>query len=210
MTEQEIGRRQEFRRMVVISAAVHLLGLGLAVSQPAPRRVALPQVISIELVPDPGKPTEKVRPSAPKPKPRKPKKIVLPAKPREPVPAREAAKKPERRKEVFLDEAPKEEKSLEDLLADFRQEQGEQESPAPPPSPLQTAVASTPGATTGIQISPEVAMAIWHPASIFRIIPTTTKPNPPKVRDGKPQVFDSDVRFWPKADLPVGSTWTAY
>lgn len=143
--------------MVVISAAVHLFGLGLAVSQPAPRRVALPQVISVSLVPDPGKPAEKARPSPPKPKPRKPKKIVLPAKPRDSVPAREAAKKPERRKEVFLDEAPKEEKSLEDLLADFRQERGEQESPAPTPSPVQTAVAPTPGATSGFRISPEVA-----------------------------------------------------
>ncbi len=143
--------------MVAISAAVHLFGLGLAVSQPAPRVGALPQVISVSLVPDPGKPAEKVRASPPKPKPRKPKKTVLPAKPRDPLPSSEAAKKPERRKEVFLDPAPVEEKSLEDLLADFRQERGEQESPAPPPAPLRTAVAPTAGAATGVQISPEVA-----------------------------------------------------
>jgi len=159
-TEQEVGRRSEFRRMVAISVVLHLCGLGLAVARPAPRLVAPPQVISVELVADPEKPRSQARP-APAPKPRRPKKTVLPAKPREPKKKREAAKQPPRRKEVFLDPAPKEEKSLDDLLSEFREERGESTS-TPAPEPVRTAAATpTPGATsgaaTGVRISPELA-----------------------------------------------------
>lgn len=140
--------------MVVVSTVVHLGALGLAVSAPAPRAVAPPQVIAVELVADPSKPKSAARPSPPKPRAPKPAKTVLPAKPRGPQPA----KQPERRKEVFLDPAPKQEKSLEDLLADFREEQGEPSpAPATTPEPVQTAAVPTPGAATGVRVSPEVA-----------------------------------------------------
>ena len=139
--------------MVAVSLVVHAGALGLAVSSPAPRAVAPPQVIAVELVSDPSKPAPRARPSPPKPRAPKPQKTVLPAKPRGPSPP-----KPERRKEVFLDPAPKQEKSLEDLLADFRDEEGEPSpAPAPPPEPIQTAAIATPGAARGLRVSPEVA-----------------------------------------------------
>lgn len=140
--------------MVVVSMLVHVGALGLAVSAPAPRAVAPPQVISVELVADPSKPAAPARLSPPKPKIRKPKKTVLPAKPSQPKPAKP---KPERRREVFLDPAPKTEKSLEDLLAEMREEQGEP-TPAPSPAPTKTAAAPSPSAPSGIgqPVSPEL------------------------------------------------------
>lgn len=153
--EIDARRRREFRRMVVVSVVVHAGALGLAVSSPAPRAVAPPQVISVELVADPSKPA---RPSPPKPAVRQPTKTVLPAQPRQELPKpKPAAPKPEPRKEVFLDPAPKQEKSLEDLLADFREEQGES-APAAAPQPTRTAAVPTPGAAAGTgRVSPEVA-----------------------------------------------------
>jgi len=157
----ESGRRKDFRRMVVVSAVLHVFALGLAVSRPAPHIVAPPQVIAVELVSDPSrpaKPAPSARPTPPRPKPKpKPAKTVLPAKPRGPKP--EAKPRPERRKEVFLDPTEKQEKSLDDLLADFREEQGEPTpTPAPAPEPVRTASAApSPGASTGARIPPEVA-----------------------------------------------------
>jgi outer membrane biosynthesis protein TonB len=155
--ELDARRRREFRRMVVISVVVHASALGLAVSNPAPRAVAPPQVISVALVSDPTK-RAPVRPSPPRPAVPKQTKTVLPAQPRQEVPKPKPAAKPEPRKEIFPDPAPKEEKSLEDLLADFREEQGEP-APQPPAQPVQTAAAvPTPGSATGSgRVSPEVA-----------------------------------------------------
>jgi outer membrane biosynthesis protein TonB len=62
--------------------------------------------------------------------------------------------KPVERKEVVIDPAPKQEKDLDDLLADFREEQGE---PAPAAAPA-TAAVPTPGVPGGTaRVSPEVA-----------------------------------------------------
>ena len=147
--------------MVALSSVLHVFALGLAVARPAPYVMAPPQVIAVELVADPSrpapsKPVAAVRPLAPKPRP-KPAKTVLPAKPRGPKP--EAKPRKERQKEVFLDPAPKEEKSLEDLLADFREEQGEPKpAPAPAAKPVRTAAAApSAGSATGVRIPPEVA-----------------------------------------------------
>jgi outer membrane biosynthesis protein TonB len=140
--------------MVVISMMVHASALGLAVARPAPRGMALPQAISVELVADPTRPA---RPSKPKPAARKPDKTVLPAHPQQ-EPKPKPAPKPEPRKEVFLDPAPKQEKSLDDLLKDMREEQGEAPPEAPAETPVETAVVPTPGAAAGTgRVSPEVA-----------------------------------------------------
>jgi len=153
----ESRRRREFRRMVVVSAVLHLSALGVAVSRPAPRAIAAPAAISVELVSDPTKPSRPaaaVRPPAPAPKP-KPAKKVLPARPTQPKPKAQPKPAPER-KEVVIEPKPKQEKSLEDLLADFREEQGESAPPAA--SPTATAAVPTPGAPGGTaRVSPEVA-----------------------------------------------------
>lgn len=152
--------------MVVISAGLHLAALGVAVVRPAPGALPAPaSVISVELVADPTarpaapKPKPQVaavRPPAPKPPP-KPAKTVLPAKPTQPKPRAKPEPAPER-KEVVIDPAPKEEKSLEDLLADFREEQGETAPPAPTPGATTTAAVPAAGAAGGTaRVSPEVA-----------------------------------------------------
>lgn len=161
--------------MLWISAALHVGFLCMALVTSAPSSVSPPAVISVELVADPTaartqtarvappKPTPKAAapkpepvPEPPKPKP-KPAKTLLPAKPSEPKPAPRAEKAPAPREEVVLDPR-KEEKSLDDLLADFREEQGEPE-PAPAAAPAtRTAAVPVPGARGGTgRVSPEVA-----------------------------------------------------
>jgi hypothetical protein len=196
-SDLEDKRRREFRRMVAVSLVVHAGALGVAVSSPAPRAVAPPQVIAVELVSDPGRPAPRARPSPPKPRAPKPEKTLLPAKPRAPKPEKTllpakprgpSPPKPERRKEVFLDPAPKQEKSLEDLLADFREEEGEP-SPAPAPTPAQqptqTAALAPSGALGGQRVAPEVAdwmrraklhvKRAWVVPPGFRTQPLTTR-----------------------------------
>lgn len=149
--------------MVALSVVAHVGALGVAVSSPAPRQAALPAAISVELVSDPSRPAPKaptrvasVAPPRPAPPPT-PAKKVLPAKPtQEPKPRAKSAPK---REEVVIEPKPKQEKSLEDLLADFREEQGES-APAPAPAPVKTAAVPTPGAPGGTaRISP--AEAEW-------------------------------------------------
>ena len=116
--------------MVVLSTVLHLGALGVAVVRPMPRAMAAaPAVIAVELVADPTRSAAPklaaVRPPPPAAKP-KPAKTVLPVRPSEPKPKPKAEPKPApERKEVVIEPAPKEEKSLEDLLSDFREEQGE-------------------------------------------------------------------------------------
>lgn len=141
--------------MVVVSVLVHAGALGVVVSRPAPRFVAPAQVISVELVADPSRPKHAARPRPPKPRAPRPKEIVLPARPAEPKPR---PKPKPRRKEVVLDTTPKPEKSLDQLLAEMREEQGEPAPAAPREEPVQTAAVPSPGASGGTaRVSPEVA-----------------------------------------------------
>jgi colicin import membrane protein len=148
--------------MVVLSMLAHVGVLGLVVSVPEPRSLALPGVIAVELVAPPAR-TARSRPAAPapeaprpvppKPVPPKPKEVVLPKESRQPEP-KPAPRKPEPRREVVLEQKPREEKSLEDLLSEFREESGETAPPAP-----ETAAAlpeARPDAGVGRQVSPEV------------------------------------------------------
>jgi TonB family protein len=160
------GSRQErdFRRMVVLSMLAHIGVLGLAVSVPAPRSLAPPGVIAVELVAPPAqtarrraaapaRPAPRPAPPKPRPAPPKPKEVVLPKKSRQPEP-KPARRKPEPRREIVLEQKPKEEKGLEDLLSEFREESGETAPPVP-----ETAAAlpeARPDAGVGRQVPPEV------------------------------------------------------
>lgn len=151
-------RRRDFRRMVVVSAAAHVGALAVALVTPSPRSVVPPRVISVDLVAAPAqarsaaKPAPRAVPPAPAPKPKpKPKQVVLPEKPSEP----KVKPKPDRQREVVIDQTAKTEKSLEDLLEEFREEQGE-EAPAPA-TPQQAAVPSAAASSgAGVRVSPEV------------------------------------------------------
>lgn len=150
--------------MVVFSAVAHVGLLGLVLTVPGDRRVARPRSLSVELVSlPPGAPKARPKPAAPAPPepavapappppPPKPKAVVLPEKPRGPKPAEKA----KRRREVFIEPKPKkEEKSLDELLSEMREDAGEPaETPA---APVDTAVADAPGPSgAGEPVSAEV------------------------------------------------------
>jgi protein TonB len=134
-------RQSDFRRMVVISAVLHVGALGLAVAAPERRAAIAPlQVITVDLVTLPSaKPKAAPAPPPPRPKP-KPKQIVLPEQPSMPKPKPKPKPKVDRSREIVLEPEVKEEKSLEDLLAEMRQESGEA-PPTPQPGPEVAAVA---------------------------------------------------------------------
>jgi outer membrane biosynthesis protein TonB len=152
------GSRQErdFRRMVVFSMVAHVGALGLAIAAPVPSSLEPVGVIAVELVAPPAQSARRrAAPPAPpaRPVPPKPKQVVLPKESRQPEP-KPARPKPERRREVVVEQKPREEKSLEDLLSEFREESGE----TPPPA-VETAVAppvAPASAGAGRQVSPEV------------------------------------------------------
>ena len=160
----EATRRREFRRTVIVSGGAHLGAVARAGAFPAPAAVRPAGVITVDLVAAPPsaapapaapKPAEPAPAAPPKPKPRKPKQTVLPKESTDratkPKPAK---KKPApRREEVFPDERPKEQKSLDDLMAEMRGESGE-----PTPKPVETATARTPSPASGpgVPVSPQV------------------------------------------------------
>jgi outer membrane biosynthesis protein TonB len=147
-------RRSDFRRMVWFSVAGHVvLLLSALVSVPDRRGIAIPSVITIDLLAAPAPASSRARPQPPAPQARpkpKPKQVVLPERPSLPKPK----PKPNRREEVVLEPKPKDEKSLEDLLEQMREEQGEP-TPAPPTAAVEPAPASAP-AGAGRPVSPEV------------------------------------------------------
>jgi outer membrane biosynthesis protein TonB len=150
--------RREFRRLVVGSALVHVGALGFLMFSPSWRTHELPRVIAVELVqpsapaapaaapkpaPAPAPPPEAVPAPPPPPPPPKPKQIVLPEKPTAPKPPDKAKPKP-REKEVFKEPPKKQEKDLDELLADLRGSDTTKPSPGPPAqAPVDTATATT-------------------------------------------------------------------
>jgi outer membrane biosynthesis protein TonB len=155
--EFEATRRRDFQRMLGWSFACHVLAVVLAMASSPSRMGSPPSVIAVELVaappsaapapprpapPQPAPPAAKPVP----PPPPKPKQVVLPKNPTQtpkPKPAR-----PEPRREVVIQPKVKEEKSLEDLLSDMRQQHGET-APAPAPTPVQTAAVPGPVPSAG-------------------------------------------------------------
>jgi TonB family protein len=159
----EATRRREFRRMVVVSGVAHIGAVVLAMALPAPAAVRPAGVITVDLVaapPSAGRrpapaPAPAPEPPAVRPKP-KPKQTVLPKKPTDraskPKPK---PKKPSPRREVFLEPEAKQEKSLEELMAEMRGESGE-----PTPEPVETAKTAAPSAAAssgpGQPVSPQM------------------------------------------------------
>lgn len=163
-------RQREFRRMVGWSAVAHLCLLGLAVVSPrSSSNFDATQVIAVDLVAlpaparmasqPPPKATKEPSPPAekPPPPPPKPKQVVLP-KNAERDPAKPKVEpKPAPKQEVAPEPTPEPEKNLEDLLAEFRDEAGEQKpSETPPPETTAAAPSGVPNAGVGVRVSPEV------------------------------------------------------
>jgi colicin import membrane protein len=147
-------RRHELRRLIAISMAAHLVVVAIFGFSPE-SKISVPRgVVSVELVraPAAARPTTSAPvaiPAPPKPVPPKPKKVVLPAEPTTPKVKPKVVKS-----EVVEKPAPTE--NLEDVLAQLREESGE-EAPPTEIAKAAPAVIGTPGSPNGVAISPEVA-----------------------------------------------------
>lgn len=136
--------------MVGWSVGVHVGVVAVAVGAPAPGAIAPPDVITVDLVAGPPAPAPAAARPAPPPPPPAPKQVVLPERPNDPKPIKPEPKpKPRpKRKEVVLQPKPKVEKSLDDLLSEFREDAGETPSEEPPQQVA--SVAPSQGATGGV------------------------------------------------------------
>lgn len=169
--------------MVVWSTLAHAGALGLVLVSPGDSHRAPPRVISVELVapanaapsrakpaPAPAakprpeaRPEVKAEPVPPKPPPPpKPKQVVLPEKTSVPKPKAEPEPKPRETREVFKEPEKKEEKSLEELLAEMRGDADAPPAPTGSDEPVETAVAPTPGATSGTGDPLSAEERDWH------------------------------------------------
>jgi len=158
-------REQVFRRLVLVSAAVHLVAAAVFLISPRPHRSSvLPAVVRVDLVagaparvaPKPAAPRAKPAPRPkPKPVPPVPEKKVLPAEPvAKPVPKPKPKPEPATVVEPKPAEPEPSELAYDDLLDQLRKEAGET-------APLPTASAAVPdagpgGGGRGVVVSPEV------------------------------------------------------
>jgi TonB family protein len=180
-------RRREFRRLLVVSVALHIGGILLLGYTPTTSWHPAPgEVIAVEVVtaapraaaPPRPAPAPKPKPApaaAPEPVPAAPpapppppvkKQVVLPKQPEVPKPKVEPRPEPKpqpQRRELDPSEVqqrPAPTEDYEDVMAKLRAEAGEpSEAPAPTPSPApeQVATAASPAAGVGRPVDPEVA-----------------------------------------------------
>jgi colicin import membrane protein len=154
-------RRRELHRLFAISAIAHLALIAAFGFSPK-SRVGVPRgVVAVELVSAPAAarpavPAPVAKPVPVKPAPPKPKKVVLPAEPRTPKVKPKVVKPAVVEKPPPAKPTPAPEEKLEDVLAQFRAESGEDAPPVEIAKAAPTAIGS-PGAPDGIAISPEVA-----------------------------------------------------
>jgi colicin import membrane protein len=147
--------------MVVGSALAHLALLGVVLFSPGSSDEAPARVISVDLVaapsaaparaaakPAPAPKPEPVPAAAPPPPP-KPKAIVLPEKSQAKPEAKPKPKPKPREPEVFKEPPKKQEKSLEELLAEMRDKAGESAPSATPAAAEPVETASAPNASPG-------------------------------------------------------------
>jgi len=151
------GRRREFRRVLAISAALHLAGFLTLALAPGLPRISPPAAIAVNLVaPSAARAvTAPAAKPAPRPKPPKPAPVVLPTEPTAPKPEPKAEPKPKPEpKEV---PKPLKEQEYVDVLDQLRAEVGEPE-PQPAAEPAeQTGPAPSAGVPGGQPVSGEVA-----------------------------------------------------
>jgi TonB family protein len=154
-------RRRELRRLFAISFTVHLVLVAAFLISPQ-SRISVPRgVVAVELVRAPAAarraaPAPVAKPVPVKPAPPKPKKVVLPAEPRTPKVKPKVEKPAVVEKPPPVKPTPAPEEKLEDVLAQFRAESGEDAPPVEIAKAAPTAI-GPPGSPDGVAISPEVA-----------------------------------------------------
>ncbi|MGI9592755.1 MAG: TonB family protein [Myxococcota bacterium] len=148
-------RRAEFRRFLIASGVLHLIGFGLLAWSPAIPTVSPPAAITIDLSMAPPRPGAKPGPAPtakPKPKPRK-APVILPTQPNTPKPQAKPRSEP---KPAPVEEDEPEEVEYEDLMAQLRADAGEPDPSAKPePEPVRSAAAGG-GGGPGMPVSPEL------------------------------------------------------
>jgi TonB family protein len=149
------GRRREFRRVLLISAAAHLVGFLTLALAPGLPRVSPPAAVAVNLVAAPAGPrSAPAAKPAPKPKPPKPAPVVLPTEPTTPKIEPKATPKPEKPKP---EPVKKPEQDYTDVLEQLRAEAGEPE-PQPTAEPAeQVGEVASAGVPGGQPVSGEVA-----------------------------------------------------
>lgn len=169
--EFDDDQRSSFRRVLGISALLHLAGLVALAWVPSIPRMSPPAAIAVNLVaaaPAPSAPRP-AAPARPAPKPPKPAPVVLPKEPTLPKPT--ASPKPEPKPaprpapEPPPETKPAVERDYADVMASLRGELGE-ESP-PQPVPEAPAAAPAGGVPGGRPVSPE--LRAWMTAARIRI-----------------------------------------
>ena len=159
--------RHEFRRFMLASLVLHLVGAAALLITPSGTQIAPPLGVRVQLVslpavtpsreapkPAPARP-KPPKPAPAKPKPPKPAPVVLPTQPTTPKPRPASKPKPEVKPPEPVPEAPPQEEEYVDVLDQLRAELGE-ESPAET-QPSQVAQAGPIGTPDGTPVSPVVA-----------------------------------------------------
>jgi TonB family protein len=157
--------RRAFRRFLLASAVAHLaVALAFLITPRGRTQVALPGVMSVSLVaaPAPAGPPAAAKPKAlpaparPAPPPPPPPPVKTKVLPKEPSPTPKVKPKAQAKPKPAPPKPEAKEETYEDLLADLREERGE-EAPAPIGQRAEAPTGAVAGGQPGVLVPPEVA-----------------------------------------------------
>lgn len=175
--ELDDDQRRNFRRLLAVSALLHVAGFVALAWVPSLPTVRTPAAISVNLVsaptlspprstptPKPAEPAAKPRPLPPKPAP-----VVLPKEPTLPKPTSKPRPepKPEPTPKPLPEPAPAVEHDYADVMDSLRDELGEEPPAEPVARPVAAATSSAGGTPQGQVISAE--LRAWMVAARIRI-----------------------------------------
>lgn len=165
--EIDDDQRRSFRRLLVVSALLHLAGFAALAWVPSLPTVSTPAAIAVNLVAaatlSAPRPAVKAPAAKPRPVPPKPAPVVLPVNPTLPKPT--AKPKPE--PAPLPEPAPAVEHDYADVMASLRDELGDETPAEPVAEPVAAATGSAGGAPGGQLVSAEVRA--WMIAARIRI-----------------------------------------
>ncbi len=165
--------RRSFRRVLALSAILHLAGFAAFALVPTVPTVSPPAAIAVDLVSlpaaQPAPASSAPARARPKPRPPKPAPVVLPQEARVPRPKPkppEAKPRPEPRVEPEPAVPEEQQQDYGDVLASLRAQAGE-EVPRPAREPAPAAAAAPSAGGPGVPVSPEVRA--WMTKAKIRI-----------------------------------------
>jgi colicin import membrane protein len=207
-------RRRELRQLFAISAVAHLALIAAFGFSPQ-SRISVPRgVVTVELVRAPeaarsAAPAPVAKPAPVKPVPPKPKKVVLPAEPSTPKIKPKVVKPAVVAKPSPAQPTPAPAEKLEDVLAQFRAESGEDAPPVEIAEAAPTAI-GPPGSPDGVAISPEVAAWLKKAKIHVRknwVVPPGFRTQALEARVEVNLDASGGVRGTPRLSRPSGNPW---